>query len=135
MKCFEREKTTSLRATNFEKWIEKRNKQFWVNRNLNENPKEVIQIKLEEKKKEQEVLKLLVENKLESQAHLLENLLEKQENFYLVIFEDVSWTDRTFLRTQDRLQEVKDKLSPQLSSEEIEELCKYKLKYLSWKLN
>ncbi|MCE8167774.1 MAG: hypothetical protein I3275_04040 [Candidatus Moeniiplasma glomeromycotorum] len=86
---------------------------------LNDN----IQNRLEEKKKEQEQLRITAESKLGNQAHLLENLLEKQENFDLAVFEDVNQNSKTFLRAQDKLQDAKDKLICKLSTGEIEELC------------
>jgi len=82
-----------------------------------------IQKRLETKKKEQKMLKLAAESKLGNQAYLLENLLEKQENFDLAVFEDVKQSSKTFGRAQDKLQEAKDKLIYKLSAEEIEELC------------
>jgi hypothetical protein len=84
-----------------------------------------IQVKLEEKKKDRNQLKVDASGKLEeNQRFLLESLLEKQEDFDLALFEDVNRTSRTFSRAQDKLQEVKDKLVVKISSEEIEELCK-----------
>jgi len=50
--------------------------------------------------------------------------LEKQEDFDLALFDDISQTSRPFLRAKDRLQDAKDKLVVKLGSEEIEELCK-----------
>jgi len=87
--------------------------------------KETIQTKLEEEKKEQNQLKVKVGGKLgENEKHLLESLLEKQEDFDLALFEDVNQTSRAFVRAQEKLQDAKDKLIAKLSSEEIEELCK-----------
>jgi len=86
--------------------------------------KDNIKTQLEEKKKEQEQLRFAAENKLGSQVHLLENLLEKQETFDLAVFdENISQTSKTFLRAQDKLQDAKDKLIYKLSAGEIEELC------------
>lgn len=86
--------------------------------------KDNIEKKLEEKKKAQEVLKVEIEGKLGNQVHLLESLLEKQENFDLAVFEDVKQTSKTFLRAQDKLQEIKGKLVTKISPEEIEEFCR-----------
>ncbi|MCE8168243.1 MAG: hypothetical protein I3275_06535 [Candidatus Moeniiplasma glomeromycotorum] len=86
---------------------------------------ETIQGKLERKKDELKTLRVDAGEKLgESQKSLLETLLEKQEDFDLVLFENVDRSSRTFIRAQEKLQEVKDKLIAKLSSEEIEELCK-----------
>lgn len=91
--------------------------------NLSQGLKDNIERRLEEKKKDQAMLKNTIEGKLGSQAHLLENLLERQENFDLAVFEDVNQKSRSFLNTQDRLQEIKGKLIAKLSAEEIEEFC------------
>jgi hypothetical protein len=91
--------------------------------NRGQGLKDNIERKLEEKKKDQAVLKNTIEGKVGNQAHLLENLLEKQENFDLAVFEDVNQNSKTFLRAQDKLQEVKGKLVAKLSPEEIEEFC------------
>ncbi|CAI2196499.1 16217_t:CDS:2, partial [Funneliformis geosporum] len=90
---------------------------------LGQGLKDNIQTKLEVKKKEQEQLKFAVERELGNQIYLLDNLLEKQENFDLAVFEDVSQRSKTFVRAQDKLQEAKDKLVAKLSPEEIEEFC------------
>lgn len=105
---------------------ERRQKQKLIEQleeNLSQGLNDNIQIKLEAKKKEQEQLRLRIENKLGDKAHLLETLLEKQENFDLAIFEDVNRKSTTFQRAQDRLQDAKDKLVVKVNSEEIEELC------------
>jgi len=82
-----------------------------------------IQTKLEEKKKE--LNQMIIDAGLgENQKSLLENLLEKQEDFDTALFEDVNRTSRTFTRAQEKLQDAKDKLIAKLSSEQIEELCK-----------
>jgi len=109
--------------------VERRSKQDLVNRledARSQKLKETIQTKLEDKKKKQEQLKFAAAGKLggNHQAHLLDNLLEKQEDFDLALFEDVNRTSRTFSRAQDKLQDAKDKLIATLSSAEIEELCK-----------
>jgi hypothetical protein len=67
----------------------------------------------------------LLENKFRSELkYLLEDLLEKQEDFDLAVLDDISPTSRRFLlRSQDKLQVAKDKLTYKLSLEEIEKLC------------
>jgi len=88
--------------------------------------KETIQTKLETLRGKREELKFEVGKKLgDGQRFLLDSLLDKQEGFDLEIFDkNVDRTSRAFLRAQDKLQEIKDKLLAKLNSEEIEELCK-----------
>jgi len=86
---------------------------------------ETIQEKLERKRKDLNQLKVDASGRVEdNQRPLLETLLEKQEDFDLALFENVDQTSRTFVRAQEKLQEVKDKLIPKLGSEEVEEICK-----------
>jgi hypothetical protein len=83
---------------------------------------------LERKRKDLNQLKVDASDRVEANQKsllesLLETLVEKQEDFDLALFENVDQTSRTFVKAQEKLQEVKDKLT-KLDSEEIEELCK-----------
>jgi len=87
--------------------------------------RETIEEKLVEKKKELNQLKVEIAKKLgDEQKFLLKDFLEKQEDFDLALFDDISQTGRSFLRTKDRLQDAKDKLITKIGSEEVEDLCK-----------
>ena len=80
---------------------------------------------MERKRKDLNQLKVDASGRVEAnQRPFLETLLEKQEDFDLALFENVDQTSRTFVRAQEKLQEVKDKLIPKLGSEEVEEICK-----------
>jgi hypothetical protein len=104
---------------------EKRSKQLLIEslENLHSQElKETIEKKLVEKKGELEKLKLLIAEKLGNDQNLLENFLEKQEDFDLALFDNVDQTSRPFLRAKDKLQDAKNKLIAKIGSEEVEEL-------------
>ncbi|CAJ0760180.1 17242_t:CDS:2, partial [Entrophospora sp. SA101] len=87
--------------------------------------KETIEENLAEKKRELEKLETAIVEKLGSnQKSLLENFLEKQEDFDTALFDDVSQTSRSFLRAKEKLQDARVKLVAKVDSEEVEELCK-----------
>jgi len=108
--------------------VERRKKQELINmfENLrSQDLNKTFQDKLTEKKEELTKLKFNTSAKLgDNQEYLLENLLEKQEDFDLALFDDVNQMSRTFLRAKDKLQDAKDKLTGKISSEEVEGLCK-----------
>ncbi|WP_147410427.1 hypothetical protein [endosymbiont GvMRE of Glomus versiforme] len=86
--------------------------------------KGTMEAKLVERKKELDQLKVKIVEKLANSQSLLENFLEKQEDFDIALFDDVSQAGRAFLRVKDRLQDAKDKLIAKIGSEKVEELCK-----------
>jgi len=107
---------------------ERRNKQLLIE-TLEElrgqKLKETIEEKLTERKKELEKLEDEMVKKLgNDQKSLLENFLEKQEDFDTALFDDVSRTSRSFLRAKDKLQDARVKLTAKVGSEEVEELCR-----------
>jgi hypothetical protein len=107
---------------------ERRNKQLLIE-TLEElrgqKLKETIEEKLAERKKELEKLEDEIVKKLgDNQKSLLENFLEKQEDFDTALFDDVNRTSRSFLRAKDKLQDARVKLVAKVGPEEVEELCK-----------
>jgi len=89
---------------------------------LNQSLKESIQVRLKNKKDEQEQLKIAINSKLDAgQKVYLKMLLSSQEQLDGLIFGGIE--EKFHAPAKNQLQSAKDELIIKLSSEEIEELC------------